>query len=173
MERVDQVLDNRLAASSMAKIATAHKRLAAWVVSMMDDTALVFSSISSYVWCIRTWHRLQHQADPVMGVMDWTSFFTGIAVYTAVPAEPREEVPLEVVRQILGRLDPTDFDDAQFGLFLLMLLFTFSRAETPCPKNFTGVHVFYEAKHWQWQDAYYSCVRTGFLCARGEPSARG
>jgi hypothetical protein len=111
MERVDQVLDNRLAASSMAKIATAHKRLAAWVVSMMDDTALVFSSISSYVWCIRTWHRLQHQADPVMGVMDWTSFFTGIAVYTAVPAEPREEVPLEVVRQILGRLDPTDFDD--------------------------------------------------------------
>ena len=154
MERVDQVLDNRLAASSMAKIATAHKRLAAWVVSMMDDTALVFSSISSYVWCIRTWHRLQHQADPVMGVMDWTSFFTGIAVYTAVPAEPREEVPLEVVRQILGRLDPTDFDDAQFGLFLLMLLFTFSRAETPCPKNFTGVHVFDEAKHWQWQDAY-------------------
>jgi hypothetical protein len=124
------------------------------VVSMMDDTALVFSSISSYVWCIRTWHRLQHQADPVMGVMDWTSFFTGIAVYTAVPAEPREEVPLEVVRQILGRLDPTDFDDAQFGLFLLMLLFTFSRAETPCPKNFTGVHVFDEAKHWQWQDAY-------------------
>ena len=86
MERVDQVLDNRLAASSMAKIATAHKRLAAWVVSMMDDTALVFSSISSYVWCIRTWHRLQHQADPVMGVMDWTSFFTGIAVYTAVAA---------------------------------------------------------------------------------------
>ena len=154
MERVDQVLDNRLAASSMDKIATAHKRLAAWVVSMMDDTALVFSSISSYVWCIRTWHRLQHQADPVMGVMDWTSFFTGIAVYTAVPAEPREEVPLEVVRQILGRLDPTDFDDAQFGLFLLMLLFTFSRAETPCPKNFTGVHVFDEAKHWQWQDAY-------------------
>ena len=154
MERVDQVLDNRLVASSMAKIATAHKRLAAWVVSMMDDTALVFSSISSYVWCIRTWHRLQHQADPVMGVMDWTSFFTGIAVYTAVPAEPREEVPLEVVRQILGRLDPTDFDDAQFGLFLLMLLFTFSRAETPCPKNFTGVHVFDEAKHWQWQDAY-------------------
>ena len=53
---------------------------------MMDDTALVFSSISSYVWCI--------------------------------------------------------------------LLFTFSRAETPCPKNFTGVHVFDEAKHWQWQDAY-------------------
>jgi hypothetical protein len=178
VERVDQVLDNRLATSSMAKIATAHKkwsafaaehdfpvllttdhplrggRLAAWVVSMMDDTNLVFSSISSYVWCIRTWHRLQHQADPVMGVMDWTSFFTGIAVYTAVPAEPREEVPLEVVRQILARLDPEDFDDAQFGLFLDMLLFTFSRAETPCPKNFTGENVFDTAKHWQWGDAY-------------------
>jgi hypothetical protein len=178
VERVDQVLDNRLATSSMDKIATAHKkwsafaadhnfpvllttdhplrggRLAAWVVSMMDDTNLVFSSISSYVWCIRTWHRLQHQADPVMGVMDWTSFFTGIAVYTAVPAEPREEVPLEVVRQILARLDPTDFDDAQFGLFLNMLLFTFSRAETPCPKNFTGERAFDPAKHWQWQDAY-------------------
>ena len=178
VERVDQVLDNRLAVSSMAKIATAHKRwsafavehgfpvllttdhplrggrLAAWVVSMMDDTNLVFASISSYVWCIRTWHRLQHQADPVMGVMDWSSFFTGIAVYTAVPAEPREEVPLEVLRQILERLDPTDFDDAQFGLFLNIMLFTFSRAETPCPKSFTGVNVFDEAKHWQWQDIY-------------------
>ena len=49
---------------------------------MMDDTDLVFASISSYVWCIRTWHQLQHQADPVMGLMDWTPFFTAIAVYT-------------------------------------------------------------------------------------------
>ena len=72
-----------------------------------------------------------------------------MAVYTAVPAEPRKEVPLAVVRAILEALDQESLEDVQFGFFLLVLLFTFSRAECPCPKTFDGFDV---KKHWQWKD---------------------
>ena len=139
-------------------------RLAGWVVSLMEDTDLVFASISTYVWAIRTWHCLQHQADPVMGVMGWTQFITGVAVYTAVAAEPRKEVPFDVIQAIMDKLeseftaaevagdDEEAFQVSQFALFVLTLLFTFSRAECPCPQTFTGERSFDESKHWQWKD---------------------
>ena len=187
-DRVDEVADNRLAASSMAKVASTHRRwsaycdrqnipvllvtddplrggrLAGWVVSLMEDTDLVFASISTYVWAIRTWHCLQHQAGPVMGVMGWTQFITGVAVYTAVAAEPRKEVPFDVIQAIMDKLESEfaaaevagdneeAFQVSQFALFVLTLLFTFSRAECPCPQTFTGERSFDESKHWQWKD---------------------
>ena len=109
--------------------------MVSWVVKMKDDTDLVFSSISTYVWGMRTWQVLQHQSDPAFGVMHWREFMQGIAVFTAVPGEPRRMFPLEDLTQILESLDPEKFEDAQFGLLLLVLLFTFSRTECPCPKS--------------------------------------
>ena len=70
-------------------------RLIAWVLQMKRDTELVFASISTYVWGVRTWHVLQHQADPCFGVMHWREFMSGIAVLTAVPGEPRKMFPLD------------------------------------------------------------------------------
>ena len=78
---------------------------------------------------------------------------------TAVPGEPREQVPLEVLRDVLGRLDFGEFEDVQFGLICLVLLFTFSRAECPCPKNFTGPQSWDPAKHWMWKD--FKLAKTG------------
>jgi len=39
-----------------------------------------------------------------------------------------------------------------FMLFVLVLLFTFSRAECPCPKNFTGKGSWDPKKHWMVRD---------------------
>jgi hypothetical protein len=116
---------------------------------MVHDTELVWSSINTYVWGVRQWMQLQHQADPVLGVDGWDVFCTGCKVLAHVPAEPRKQIPLEVVEQILHALDPSKFEDAQFGFFLLVMLFTFSRSECPCPKSFSGPESFDELKHWQ------------------------
>ena len=59
---------------------------------------------------------------------------------------------------MLESLDWDDFEDVQFGLLLLVMLFTFSRSETPCPKNFTGPQGWDAAKHWMWKD--FKLVRT-------------
>ena len=173
--RMDAIMDNRLRPSSMDKVHTAMNRwrafcetrgwnpllmtdfserggrLAAWILSMLDETALVYKSIVTYVWGVRTWQTLQHQADPVYGVLHWKQFMMSIAVLTSVVGEPRIEVPFEIVDSILADIHSNhwdSFEDVQFGLMVLVLLFTFSRAECPCPKNFTGPHSFDQEKHW-------------------------
>ena len=174
--RVDEIMDTRLAPGSKSKMMTGFNRwqafaeargwspliktgfedrggrLIAWVTSMVDETELVYSSISTYVWGVATWHVLQHQADPRFGLMHWREFMSGVAVLTAVPAEPRQMVPLETLRSLLEDLDDTDFRQAQLGLVLIVLLFTFSRTECPCPKAWTGPQVFDQSVHWTDSD---------------------
>ena len=187
--RVDELMDTRLAPSSMGKVMTAHRRwvtfctvheypilletdyplrggqIVHWVMTMVDDTELVFKSISTYVWGMRTWQQLQHQADPVLGVMGWSPFFASVAVVTHVAGEPREEIPLHVVRAILEALDWDDIEDVQFGLITLICLFTFSRAECPCPHAFTGPGAFDETRHWQVEDIVPSFLQSlGRFC---------
>ena len=119
---------------------------------MVDDTTLTYNSISTYVWGVRTWHVMQHQADPAHGVMLWREFMRSVAAMTAVVGEPRRQVPLETVRSMLESLDPTVFEQAQLGLLLNVLLFTFSRTECPCPKTWTGRDQFDATRHWQVKD---------------------
>ena len=183
VERADEVLDQRLAPSSMSKVMSGFRRwekfandnglpvliesghpnrggwMASWILQMVDDTELVYDSIATYVWGMRTWHVLQHHDDPAFGVKHWREWMHAVAALTAVPSEPREEVPLEVLRDVLGRLDFDDFEDVQFGLLCLVLLYTFSRAECPCPKNFTGPQSWDPAKHWMWKD--FKLAKTG------------
>ena len=173
---VDEVMDNRLAVSSRAKVMTGFGhwrsfcesrgwaplletgdkrrggRMAAWVLHMKENTDLVYASISTYVWGMRTWHVLQHQADPCFGVMHWREFMSGVAVLTAVPGEPRKMFPLADFTAIMRSLDPAKFEDAQLGLVLLTLLFTFSRTECPCPKTWEGQDCFDPSRHWQVGD---------------------
>jgi hypothetical protein len=96
--------------------------------------------------------KLQHQADPVYGVEHWDMLQQSCEVLTAVPSEPRKEMPFAVVRAILEALDPSVEWEAQFGFFMLTLLFTFSRSECPCPKAFTGEQSFDPEQHWQVGD---------------------
>ena len=174
--RVEALLDNRLSASSWRTIQTGLKhwrdvadthmwdvlieaddpergaKLVALVLHLLDDTDLVWSSIASYVWGVRNWQQLQHQPDPVLGVDGWDKFTQACAVVAHVPAEPRAQIPLEVIKAILDDQDSSDFEDCQFAFFILTLLFTFSRSECPCPKNFTGDDSWDDDKHWQVRD---------------------
>ena len=176
VDRLDEVMDNRLRPGSMRKVVTGFSRwcafadsrgwdrvmasglssrggrLSSWILSMLDDTDLVYHSISTYVWGMRTMHTLQHQSDPAMGVEFFREFTRSIAVLSAVPGEPRKRVELEVVRAILLGIVEHSWGDrvrVQLGLVILTLLLSFSCTECRCPKNFTGDESWDPGKHWQ------------------------
>ena len=182
--RLQDVLDVRLSASSMRSVNSALRhwrvvaerydwpalietddrvrgaKLVSFVLALMDDGDLVYSSISNYVWGLRQWHFLQHQADPVMGVANWGTFMQAVQVLTWVPHEPRRALPLEVIQRILEDTDESSWQDVCFNLFLLILLFTFSRSECPCPKTFNGFDLEH---HWQVRDLQWVCIE-GLWC---------
>ena len=159
---LDQVLDNRLAPSSMRKVRRAAKvwcvfaaehgwpgllrsddpqrgaKLAAFVLMLVMTTKLAYSSISKYMWGLATWCVLQRQADPRIGVEGFKSFMNSVKVLTFVPAQPHEAIPIEILERILLNLDKKIFADAQLGFLLDYLLFSFNRAETPLSKAKTG-----------------------------------
>ena len=178
-DRLDEIMDNRLRPNSLRKVTagftrwaafadergwdrimdsglpTRGGRLCAWILSLVDDTALVYASISTYVWGMRTMHTLQHKSDPAMGCEFFRQLMRSVAVLTSVPGEPRKRVELAVLRSILSDIMKNHWNDrakVQLGLIILILLFTFSRSECPCPLNFTGDFSFDPAKHWQVRD---------------------
>ena len=168
MGRLQDVLDMRLSASSMRTleagmrvwrlvaekygwetiISTDDRRraakLATLVLYMLDETTLAYGSISLYLWGMRQHMVLHRQADPIYGVPNWREFISSIQVLAHTQAEPRRELPMEVIRLILEDTDDSCFVDLNFAFFIVVLLFTFSRSETPCPKTFGG---FDPAKH--------------------------
>ena len=83
----------------------------------------------------------------------WSEFMRSVRVLTVCVAEPRLEVPLEVIRALFESLAASDdFVCIQLHLVLLVLLFTFSRVECPCPKTFSGVQSYDLRYHWSVDD---------------------
>ena len=183
--RVSDILDNRLSSSSwrtiesgVAKWRTVSSRygwgaiiptgdperggkLVTFVLHMLENTDLVYGSIESYVWGVRTWTKHQRQADPVFGVMGWTDFMSSVKVLSWRPAEPRRATPISVVTKIIERIDAHYSDDPfmiQLAFLILVLLYTFSRSECPCPKVQEGRDAYDPEWHWSVNDfdiAYY------------------
>eukprot|EP00966_Prymnesium_polylepis_P272912 6304971-Prymnesium_polylepis.1 len=62
--------------------------------------------------------------------------------------------PMAVVRAIVEATDRSDFGfgSVQLTLFVLVLLYTFSRSECPCPKSYTGQDKFDPGVHWTVAD---------------------
>ena len=182
LPRLDEIMDNRLRPSSMRTVESAvawwrkvsekygwplviptdHPerggRMAQFLIYLADDTSLTWASISGYEWGLRAWMQLQHQADPVMGVLGWWEFRTSIKVITIVPTEPRKEIPMEVIEGAVRAANPAVFWEAQCALWILASLFTFARTESSCPKNYTGPEAFNEKFHWQVRDVRGKCV---------------
>jgi hypothetical protein len=115
-------------------------------------------------------HVLQHRSDPLLGVESFQAFMRGVAVLTAVPGEPRKRVSTDVIEAILEDIYTNSWDDrmqVQFGLAVLLLYFTFSRAECPCPKNHSGPDSWDAGKHWQVGDfCLYKAVSAWVLWVR-------
>ena len=181
--RLDLVLDNRLSASSMRTVhaAVAHWRpiaahfgweeiiatddperggkLSTFLIRLTDNTELVWDSIASYFWGLRWYMRLNRQADPAMGVMGLTDMTRSLMVLTHVPSEPRRAIPKAVILEMLDAVDESEFWEVQFAFFLVVMFFTFSRSECPCPKHFTGEDSFDENQHWQVRDILIAVVQ--------------
>lgn len=194
--RLNLLLDNRLSASSWRTVAAGMKRwrasanrwnwpviipsddpnrggkLVAFVLELVDDTDLVYASIENYVWGVRNWMKLQHQADPVFGIMQWDDFMLAVKVLTWAPTEPRKPIPMETVYKILNRYNERYesgiiiFDEVQRAFFLLLLLYTFSRSECPCPKTYKGKESFDTDQHWQVKDIDFHRVPEGGRAVR-------
>ena len=190
IESVDELMHNRLAPGSMIKVDIAFERywkpvaeangwdeiistddperggkMATFVLSMLDNTALVADSIGTYVWALRWKMKLSHQADPVMGVMHWQDFMRSVRVKAHVPHEPRRAVPLRLILALIAAIDLTVHWEVQFAFLLVVMLFTFSRSECPCPKTFTGPHAWDANKHWMVRDIVIRCVSGVYVLA--------
>lgn len=182
LDRLDEVIDNRLAPSSMRTLnaamalwrpLVAHHgwpvvivtddparagKLAAFVLHMLDQCDLVGDTISSYVWGVRWYMKLQRQTDPLFGVMNWHDFMTGVRVLSHVTHEPRRAVPIALLRQVAGVVDLDSFVEVQHFFFDLVLFYTFSRSECPCPKHFTGEESWDDNQHWMVRDLVFRCI---------------
>ena len=126
--------------------------MARWGNSMADDTDLVWGSIKNMFWGMRSWQKLQHQADPVFGIMEWQEYLDSLEVLTSSTGEPRRRLTVEALKDCLEACDESSFADVQYALFILILYFTFSRTECPCPKTWTGKQQFDPDQHWQVKD---------------------
>ena len=73
-----------------------------------------------------------------MGVMHWHDFMTSVRVVAHVPHEPRRAIPMGLVKAMLETVREDSFWEVQWAFIMLIFLFTFSRTECPCPKNFSG-----------------------------------
>ena len=126
--------------------------MVAFSLYLMDETELVYASIDTYIWGVRNFMKLQFQLDPVKGIPYWDEWMQSVKVLSYVPAEPRQPVPLEVIKRIVADADPTSFEDVQFVNFMIDLLLSFSRSECPCPKTFEGRDNFDPERHWGVRD---------------------
>ena len=186
MTWIDELFDNRLSASSMRTVSRAidlwdearepygwdqviltddrqrGAKMVCFVRHMMRDMNMPYSTITNYVWGMRTWMGLQHQADPCAGVIGWTTFMKSVKVPTFVIGEPRRRVPLAVLRSILRQTDLSDFVQVQLALILVVLFLTFSRSE-PFPKNHTGEESFDPKSHWLVRDFTVRGFNFGYL----------
>ena len=127
-------------------------KMVAFLHYMAEDTSITANSISNYVWGIRAWMKAQRQSDPLMGVENWHDIMLSIRVLTHVPSEPRRAIPKALLRRMLETVNVNVFWEVQWALFVLILFFTFSRTECPCPKNFTGEESWDDDQHWMVRD---------------------
>ena len=73
---------------------------------------------------------------------------------------------LALLRGALLKVDVTVFWEVQAALLMVMLFFSFSRSEAPCPKSYSGSGAFDSSKHTEvgdvevrsWRDASARCV---------------
>ena len=169
--QIDEILDSRLKASSLGNVSAAlahwdmvwpkhgwpriiaskdpHRgsKMAAYIAYMVNETDVHANTIGNYVWALRAWMKYQRQYDPILGVVEWDDLMQGMHVVAWMSSEPRRRVPVELIRDALRLIDKSVFWEVQAALLMIMLLFTFARSETPCPKTFSGEGGLDSEKH--------------------------
>ena len=112
-----------------------------------------------------------------MGVLFWPNFMQAIKVLTWVPGEPRRAVPHAVVEAIIDMVEARylhDFFAVQMVFLILVLYYSFSRTECPCPKSYSGRECYDKDVHWNVCDfdiRIVAGVRALFVRFRARPQA--
>lgn len=183
--RLDEILDGRLAPSSLRSIESALKywdevrhihgwsrviesnspargaQLVAFILYMVDDSDLAWGSIQNYIWAFCTWNVMQRQLDPRRGVARYSEFMSAIKVLAFEVGEPRREIPLALLEKVASAVHANCFWQVNAFFLLLIMYFTFSRSECPCPKTYTGRECFDDKQHWQVRDFDIRALSTG------------
>eukprot|EP00965_Chrysotila_dentata_P118258 3909280-Pleurochrysis_carterae.AAC.1 len=79
--------------------------------------------------------KYNRQLDPAYGVAELEDLMKSVQVVVWVASEPRRAVPVWLVKESLERVDVTRLVEVQAAFFMLVLVFTFARSETPCCKT--------------------------------------
>ena len=125
----------------------------AFVRYLMTDTDLTWASIENHIWGWVTWHILKRQADPTLSIVGWDKFIKGVMVLTAVPREPRAELPLTVLEDALRAVNLDEYWEVQSAFVMLITFFTAVRSETPLAKTYAGGKEPFDASaHWVVDD---------------------
>jgi len=162
LEALDRIMDHRLADSSRATVRTAFShwevvasrfgwqtvllsddplrggKLATFVVYLCEETEVSGETVATYAWALRAHMKFARQLDPAMGVVEWDDLMRAVRVYAWMPSEPRRMVPLALVKKALEGVRRDVFWEVQAAVLMLMLLFTFARSETPCPRTLSS-----------------------------------
>jgi len=86
------------------------------------------------------------------GVMDKRGVVhASYQVLTWVPGEPRRAVPHDTIEAIIDLVEARYLHDlfaVQMVFLILVLYYSFSRTECPCPKTYAGRECFDKDTHW-------------------------
>ena len=175
-DQLETVLDNRFSSSSWRTIKSGVKlwrevaatyewspiiatddvhrggKLSAFVLTLAFDTDLVWGSIEAYTWGMRSWMRLQHQADPALGVMGYDDLMASVKVLTWTAGEPRRQLSISVLKRIIDNTDRASFMAVQLVFLLLLMTYTFQRSECPLPKSWEGRERYHADVHMRAED---------------------
>ena len=170
-DQVDEILDARLKSSSLGNVRASlaqwdlvwprhgwpriiasgdearGSKLATFVSYLVNETDLHANTIANYVWALRAWFKYQRQYDPILGVVEWDDLMQGMHVVAWMASEPRRRVPISLIRDALNLVNKSVFWEVQAAFLMVMLLLSFARSETPCPKSFTGEGALDYEKH--------------------------
>ena len=96
--------------------------------------------------------RLQHQADPALGVMGYDDLMASVKVLTWTAGEPRRQLSISVLKRIIDNTDRTSFMGVQLIFLLLLMTYTFQRSECPLPKTWEGRERYHKDVHMRAED---------------------
>ena len=96
---------------------------------------------------MRSWMRLQHQADPALGVMGYDDLMASVKVLTWTAGEPRRQLSISVLKRIIDNTDRASFMAVQLVFLLLLMTYTFQRSECPLPKTWDGRERYHKDVH--------------------------
>ena len=116
-------------------------KLAAFVLHMTTRTKLVFGSIEQYVWGVRAWMQSRRRPPDGCALLD-----------VVIKVSSYQGAHLGAIIDLVEAKYLHDLFAVQMVFLILVLYYSFSRTECPCPKTYAGRECFDSEVHWGVRD---------------------